>query len=67
MQNYTALLKEYELVEENYDHAEFYFGIGVCHEEAKNWAKAICYYEKAVEKDEYYRDTNHRLYRGYPN
>ena len=67
MQNYTAALKEYELVEENYDHAEFYFGIGVCHEEAKNWAKAICYYEKAVEKDEYYRDTNHRLYRGYLN
>ncbi|MDE7199834.1 MAG: tetratricopeptide repeat protein, partial [Lachnospiraceae bacterium] len=43
MQNYTAALKEYELVEENYDHAEFYFGMGVCHEEAKNWAKAIYY------------------------
>lgn len=67
MQNYAEALKEYELVEEAYSHAEFYFGMGVCHEEAGNWTKAIYYYEKAVEKDEFYRDTNHRLYRGYLN
>lgn len=67
IQNYAESLKEYELVEEVYHHAEFYFGMGVCHEEAKNWTKAICYYKKAVEQDEFYRDTNHRLYRGYLN
>lgn len=65
MQNYAESLKEYEVVEQNYHHEEFYFGMGVCHEEAKNWTKAIYYYEKAVEQDEFYRDTNHRLYRGY--
>lgn len=67
MQKYAEALKEYELVEEVYHHAEFYFGMGVCHEEAGNWAKAINYYEKAVELEEFYRDTHHRLYRGYLN
>lgn len=67
MQNYGESLKEYKLVEKIYHHAEFYFGIGVCYEEAGNWTEAIRYYEKAVEKDAYYRDTNHRLYRGYLN
>lgn len=67
MKSYAESLKEYELVEKVYTHAEFYFGMGVCHEEAGNWTKAIYYYEKAVEKDEFYRDTNHRLYRGYLN
>lgn len=65
MQNYAESLKEYELVEEVYHHPEFYFGMGVCHEEAGNWMEAIYYYEKAIEKDEFYRDTNHRLYRRY--
>lgn len=67
MQNYAESLKEYEVVEQNYHHEEFYFGMGVCHEEAKNWTKAIYYYEKAVEQDEFYRDTHQRLYRGYLN
>lgn len=67
MKNYAESLKEYELVEEVYHHPEFYFGMGVCHEEAGNWTKAIGYYEKAVEQDEVYRDTNHRLYRGHLN
>lgn len=67
MQSYAEALKEYELVEGDYHHPEFYFGMGVCHEEAGNWTEAIRYYEKAVEKDEFYRDTNHRLYRGYLN
>ncbi|MDE7246634.1 MAG: tetratricopeptide repeat protein, partial [Lachnospiraceae bacterium] len=67
MKNYAESLKEYELVEEVYHHPEFYFGMGVCHEEAKNWTEAIYYFQKAVEKDEFYRDTNHRLYRGHLN
>lgn len=65
MESYAQALKEYKLVEEVYHHAEFYFGMGVCHEEAGNWTDAIYYYEKAVEQDEFYRDTNHRLYRGH--
>ncbi len=67
MERYAEALREYELVEKVYHHAEFYFGMGVCHEEAGNWTKAICYYEKAVEQEECYRDTHHRLYRGYRN
>lgn len=67
MQNYAGALKEYQLVEEVYHHPEFYFGMGVCHEEAENWTEAIYYFEKAVEQDEFYRDTNHRLYLAYLN
>ncbi len=65
MEKFAEALKEYEKVEEVYHHTEFYFGMGVCHEQAGNWDRAIPYYEKAVEKEEFYRDTNHRLYRGY--
>lgn len=67
MQNYAGALKEYQLVEEVYHHPEFYFGMGVCHEEAENWTEAIYYFEKAVEQDDFYRDTNHRLYLAYLN
>lgn len=67
MQNYAGALKEYQLVEEVYHHPEFYFGMGVCHEEAENWTEAIYYFKKAVEQDEFYRDTNHRLYLAYLN
>lgn len=65
MGNYGEALKEYKRVEETYHHAEFYFGMGVCCQEAGNWQEAIAYYKKTVEQDETYRDTNHRLYRGY--
>lgn len=62
-ENYKEALKEYERVEEVYHHTEFYFGMGVCHQEAEEWTEAIIYYTKAVEKEEFYRDTNLRLYR----
>lgn len=65
MGNYAESLKEYAGVEEKYHHAEFYFGMGVCYEEAGNWPEAIRYYKKAAEQDETYRDVNHRLYRAY--
>lgn len=62
-ENYKGALEEYEKVETVYHHPEFYFGMGVCHQEAKAWTEAIFYYTKAVEKEEFYRDTNLRLYR----
>lgn len=65
MSNYGEALKEYQKVEETYHHAEFYFGMGVCYEETGNWTEAIASYKKVLEQDETYRDTNHRLYRGY--
>ena len=64
-ENYKDALTEYEKVEEVYHHPEFYFGMGVCHHEAKAWTEAIQYYTKAVERDENYRDTNRRLYQCY--
>lgn len=67
MGNYAEALKEYKQVEETYHHAEFYFGIGVCYQEAKQWQQAVTYYQKAAEKEENYRDTNVRLYRCYEN
>lgn len=63
--NYKDALTEYQKVEDVYHHTEMYFGMGVCHQSQKEWTEAIRYFEKAIEKDEYYRDTNHRLYRCY--
>lgn len=65
MRNYAEALKEYKRVEEVYHHVEFFFGMGVCHQAAKEWRQAAYYYKKAVEQDETYRDTNLRLYRCY--
>lgn len=63
--NYKDALTEYQAVEDVYHHTEMYFGMGVCHEEQKEWTEAIKYYEKAIEQDERYRDTNRRLYECY--
>ena len=63
--NYKDALTEYQKVEDVYHHAEMYFGMGVCHQSKKEWTEAIRYFEKAIEKDARYRDTNLRLYRCY--
>ena len=63
--SYKEALTEYQTVEDVYHHAEMYFGMGVCHQLQKEWTEAIRYFEKAIEKDERYRDTNLRLYRCY--
>ncbi len=63
--SYKEALAEYQTVEDVYHHTEMYFGMGVCHQSQKEWTEAIRCFEKAIEKDEYYRDTNHRLYRCY--
>ncbi len=60
---FDKALEQYKKVEEVYHHAEFYFGMGVCCQAAEDWTQAISYFAKAVEKDEFYRDTNLRLYR----
>ena len=52
-------------MEKIYSHTEFYFGMGVCFQMAEEWSQAIVYYKKAVEKEEFYRDANLRLYRCY--
>lgn len=62
MQQYKEALAQYKTVENVYHHTEMYFGMGVCHQEMEAWTQAIGYYEKAVELDAYYRDTNRRLY-----
>ncbi|MDE7282603.1 MAG: tetratricopeptide repeat protein [Lachnospiraceae bacterium] len=64
-ENYKDALTEYQTVEDVYHHAEMYFGMGVCHEEQREWTEAIKYYEKVIEQDERYRDTNRRLYECY--
>lgn len=64
-EQYDKALVQYKRVEEVYHHTEFYFGMGVCCQEAEDWREAASYYLKAVEKDETYRDTNLRLYRCY--
>lgn len=63
--NYREALAEYQTVEEVYHHTEMYFGMGVCYEEQEAWTEAIRCYEKAIEQDENYRDTNRRLYNCY--
>lgn len=65
VEQYGKALEQYKKVEEVYHHTEFYFGIGVCYQMADEWTQAIQYYTKAVEKEEFYRDTNLRLYRCY--
>lgn len=65
VERFDEALKEYQKVEEVYHHTEFYFGMGVCHQIAEEWTQAIHYFSKAVEKEEFYRDTNLRLYRCY--
>lgn len=64
-ERFDEALVQYKRVEEVYHHAEFYFGMGVCCQDAGDWMQAAAYFEKAVERDETYRDTNHRLYQCY--
>ncbi len=64
-ERFDKALEQYRKVEEVYHHTEFYFGMGVCCQMAEEWTEAIAYYTKAVEKEEFYRDTNLRLYRCY--
>lgn len=59
---YQEAYVQYQTVEDVYHHTEMYFGMGVCCQEEEAWTKAIGYYEKAVEQDAFYRDTNRRLY-----
>lgn len=65
VEQYDKALSEYKKVEKIYSHTEFYFGMGVCFQMAEDWSQAIVYYTKAVEREEFYRDTNLRLYRCY--
>lgn len=62
---YKEALVQYHTVENVYDYTEMYFGMGVCHEELSEWTMAILYYEKVIEQDDSYRDTNRRLYNCY--
>ncbi len=62
---YKEAFAQYRMVEDAYRHTEFYFGMGVCCQEQEEWTQAIGYYEKAVEQDAFYRDTNRRLYQCY--
>lgn len=64
-EQYDRALVQYKRVEEVYHHTEFYFGMGVCWQEAEEWQEAASCYLKAIEQDETYRDTNLRLYRCY--
>lgn len=64
-EQYDKALVQYKRVEEVYHHTEFYFGMGVCWQEAEEWQEAASCYLKAIEQDETYRDTNLRLYRCY--
>ncbi len=64
---FDRALVQYKRVEQVYHHTEFYFGMGVCFQVAKEWRQAAAYFTKAVEQDETYRDTNLRLYRCYEN
>lgn len=64
-EQFDKALVQYKRVEEVYHHTEFYFGMGVCCQVAGDWQQAASYFEKAIEKDETYRDTNLRLYQCY--
>lgn len=66
-ERFDKALVQYKRVEEVYHHTEFYFGLGVCCQMAEDWRQAASYFEKAVEQDDTYRDTNLRLYRCYEN
>lgn len=62
---YKEALSIYHEVENIYQNAELYFGMGICHEELSEWTKAIWFYEKVIELDDSFRDTNRRLYNCY--
>lgn len=65
VERFDQAFAQYKRVEEVYHHTEFYFGMGVCCQVAERWSEAISYFTKVVEKEEFYRDTNLRLYRCY--
>lgn len=63
VEQFDKALEQYKKVEDIYHHTEMYFGMGVCYQVAEEWTQAIYCFAKAVEQDEFYRDTNLRLYR----
>lgn len=65
MDRYKEALAEYHGVEKDYQNAEMYFNMGICHEGLSEWTKAIGFFEKVIELDDQYRDTNRRLYNCY--
>lgn len=64
-EQFDKALVQYKRVEEVYHHTEFYFGLGVCCQILEQWRQAAAYFEKVLETDDAYRDTNLRLYRCY--
>lgn len=61
-EQYKEALTQYRLVENQYNHTEFYYGMGFCLEMIEEYTQAIDYYNKVVERDAVYREINRRMY-----
>lgn len=61
-EQYKKALLQYRSVEQEYDHTEFYYGMGLCLEMLEEHTQAIAYYNKVIERDPVYREVNRRMY-----